>query len=45
MEIKIVRFTLCCRSISVLFDVPNAEMHFYKYTFKFSTVIEGIKQN
>lgn len=40
MENKIVRFTLCCSCISVLF-----KMHFYKYTCKYTTVIEGIKWN
>lgn len=35
MEIKTVRFALCCSYISVLF-----EMHFYKYACKCNMVIE-----
>lgn len=31
--------------ISMLFDVSNAEMHFYLDTSKYSSVIEGINRN
>lgn len=41
MEVKIARFTLYYSCLSV-FDVSNAEKHFYGYTTKYNTVIERI---